>query len=152
MNAQMERAESELTQVTGENYQLARAGERLLMACHGASLAAGWWRDLKNGHNYLEEVRGNTRFGKALVAEKLCLIHSEISEGMEGHRKGKMDDKLPHRPMIEVELADAVIRIFDLAGAMQLDIGGAIGEKMAFNAVRPDHKPENRAAEGGKAY
>ena len=96
--------------------------------------------------------RTGTRFGKALVAEKLCLTHSEISEAMEGHRKGLMDDKLPHRPMIEVELADAVIRIADLAGALGLDLGGAIAEKMAFNAVRPDHKPEARAAAGGKAY
>lgn len=63
-----------------------------------------------------------------------------------------MDDKLPHRPMVEVELADAVIRIMDLAGALNLDIGGAIAEKMAFNKIRPDHKPEARLAEGGKAY
>ena len=86
------------------------------------------------------------------MAQKLCLIHSEISEAMEGHRKGLMDDKLPHRPMMEVELADAVIRIFDLAGALDFDLGGAIAEKMAFNAQRPDHKLENRVAEGGKAY
>ena len=131
---------------------LRAAGEILTQNCHGASLAAGWWRDLKNGHDYLVEVRDNTRFGKALVAEKLCLTHSEISEAMEGHRKGLMDDKLPHRPMLEVELADAVIRIADLAGALQLDLGGAIAEKMAFNQVRPDHKPEARAADGGKAY
>lgn len=97
-------------------------------------------------------MRTGTRFGKALVAEKLCLVHSEISEGMEGHRKSKMDDKLPHRSMLEVELADAVIRIFDLAGALKLNLGAALVEKMAFNAVRPDHKLENRAAEGGKAY
>lgn len=32
-----------------------------------------------------------------------------------------MDDKLPHRPMIEVELADAVIRIFDMALAYPAD-------------------------------
>jgi hypothetical protein len=71
---------------------------------------------------------------------------------MEGDRKNLMDDKLPHRPMREVELADAVIRIFDLAGAYGMDIAGAIVEKMAFNAVRPDHKIENRVAEGGKEY
>lgn len=128
------------------------AGDRLVEACHGASLAAGWWQDLKTGTDYRAEVRAGTRLGKALVAEKLCLTHSEISEAMEGHRKGLMDDKLPHRPMIEVELADAVIRIADLAGALGLDLGGAISDKMAFNAVRPDHKLEARQAEGGKAY
>jgi NTP pyrophosphatase (non-canonical NTP hydrolase) len=54
--------------------------------------------------------------------------------------------------MREVELADAVIRIFDLAGAYDMDLGGAIAEKMAFNAERADHKIENRNADGGKAY
>ena len=129
-----------------------RAGNVLQNACHGASMAAGWWQDLKTGTDYVAEVCNSTRLGKALVAEKLCLIHSEISEAMEGHRKGLMDDKLPHRSMLEVELADAVIRIADLCGAMGLDLGGAIAEKMEFNASRPDHKPEARAAMGGKAY
>jgi hypothetical protein len=32
------------------------------------------------------------------------------------------------------------------------DIPGAIAEKLAYNSVRKDHKPENRAAEGGKKY
>lgn len=80
------------------------------------------------------------------------LVVSEVSEAMEGHRKNLPDDKLPHRPMVEVELADAVIRIADLAGALGLDLGGAIAEKMAFNATRPDHKPENRKLENGKKY
>lgn len=71
---------------------------------------------------------------------------------MEGHRKGLMDDKLPHRPMIEVELADAVIRIGDLCGALGLDLGGAISEKLIYNSNRADHKLENRKAEGGKKY
>lgn len=31
-------------------------------------------------------------------------------------------------------------------------VAGAIVEKMEFNAKRADHKPENRAADGGKAY
>ena len=130
------------------------AGEVLTMVCHGASDRAGWWH-YANGAGSVDlkrEVCSGTRFGKALVAEKLALIHSEISEGMEGHRKDKMDDHLPHRSMLEVEHADAVIRIADLACALGLDLGGAIGEKLAYNASRPDHKPEARAAAGGKAY
>jgi len=86
------------------------------------------------------------------VSEKLMLVVSEVSEAMEGHRKNLMDDKLPHRKMVEVELADAVIRIADLAGALGLDLGGAIQEKMDYNAVRPDHKPENRLKPGGKQF
>jgi NTP pyrophosphatase (non-canonical NTP hydrolase) len=128
------------------------AGEHLVELCHGASERAGWWRDLRTGQDYKAEVRSGSYFGGALVAQKLCLIHSEISEAMEGHRKGLMDDKLPHRPMVEVELADAIIRCCDLAGALGLDLGGAIAEKLQFNAQRQDHKPEARAAEGGKAY
>ena len=84
------------------------------------------------------------------VATKLCLVHSEVSEALEGVRKGKMDDHLPDRPAIEVELADAAIRIFDLAGALGFDIGSAIVRKLAYNATRKDHTREARAAEGGK--
>lgn len=138
--------------------EVANAGSILAFVCHKASYGAGWWHDKASGLDLKALVRGQlpgptyTRFGKALVAEKLALIHSEVSEAMEGHRKGLMDDKLPHRSMIEVELADAMIRIGDLAGALGLDLGGAIAEKMAFNAQRPDHKPEARNAAGGKAY
>lgn len=106
---------------------------------HKHNIDAGWW---KPGDNDNPNVIGT----------KLCLIHSEVSEAMEGHRKNLMDDKLPHRPMCEVELADACIRIFDLAGALGYDLEGAIIEKRAFNAVRPDHKLEARAAAGGKTY
>lgn len=127
----------------------------IVNACHEASASAGWWGEPCETNAQPEDVRAvriGTRFGKALVAQKLMLIVSEVSEAMEGHRKGLMDDKLPHRPMLEVELADAVIRIADLAGALGLDLGGAVAEKLAFNASRPDHKPEARAAAGGKAY
>ena len=128
------------------------AGDELTHYCHKASVEAGWWKDITTGADFAAEVRNGTRLGKALVAEMLCLIHSEISEAMEGHRKGLSDDKLPHRLQIEVELADAVIRIADLAGALGLDLGGAIAEKIRFNEHRPDHRLENRAAAFGKAY
>jgi hypothetical protein len=63
-----------------------------------------------------------------------------------------MDDHLPHRPMVEVELADALIRIFDLAGGYGYDLGGAVAEKLTYNAQRADHKMSNRQATGGKKY
>lgn len=135
-----------------QDHALKSAGDELAFYCHKAAADAGWWKDLDTGADFAAEVRLGSRLGKALVAEKLCLIHSEVSEAMEGHRKGLPDDKLPHRTAIEVELADAIIRIGDLAGALGLDLGGAIAEKMEFNRVRPDHKVENRAAAGGKAY
>jgi NTP pyrophosphatase (non-canonical NTP hydrolase) len=100
-----------------------------------------WWRDLETG----QPIERN-------VGELLCLIHSEISEGLEAHRKDLMDDKLPHRKGLEVELADALIRILDLAGAHGMDIGGAYAEKCRFNMEREDHKHEARRAAGGKKF
>jgi len=80
------------------------------------------------------------------------LMVSEISEAMEGERKSLQDDKLPHRRMAEVELADALIRIFDYAGGFGYDLGGALVEKCLYNLQRADHKPEHRAADGGKKF
>jgi NTP pyrophosphatase (non-canonical NTP hydrolase) len=113
-----------------------RGWDAIQHLCYNASVKAGWWNNTNPG----------------TVPTKLCLIHSEVSEAMEGHRKDLMDDKLPHRKAIEVELADAIIRIADLAGYLELDVGGAIEEKMKFNETRPDHKPEVREAAGGKSY
>ena len=109
---------------------------------HCAAKDGGWWNDLETGEPLpLTQER---------VGDKLMLVVTEIAEAKEGYRKGLMDDHLPHRKMIEVELADAVIRIADLAGALGLDLGAAIVEKMRYNAQRADHKVENRKKEGGK--
>lgn len=108
---------------------------------HQVNVDAGWWTDLSTG---LKKERN--------VGELLMLCVSEIAEAMEGHRKNLMDDKLPHRKMFEVELSDLLIRVFDIAGAYDLDLGNAIVEKMAFNKSREDHKLENRMKEGGKKY
>lgn len=86
------------------------------------------------------------------TGELLMLITSELAEAMEGDRKNLMDDKLPHRKMFEVEIADALIRLLDLAGGMSLDLQGAYEEKMAFNRNRADHKIENRLQPNGKIY
>ena len=99
---------------------------------------AGWWDGL--GDN------------PVVVPLKLSLIHSEISEALEADRKNLMDDKLTHRQGIEVELADAIIRIADLAGFLGLDLDGAIKEKMEFNRHREDHQKEARNKENGKKY
>jgi hypothetical protein len=65
-----------------------------------------WWTNLETGDYPIER---NTN-------ELLMLVVSELAEAMEGHRKNLVDDKLPHRKMIEVELADALIRLLDIAG------------------------------------
>lgn len=107
---------------------------RIQDLCYGLSKDAGW-------HDNSREI------GTCMM-----LIVSEIAEAMEGDRKSLMDDHLPHRKMVEVELADAVIRIMDLAGREGLDLGGAVVEKLIYNQKRADHKPENRMKENGKKY
>jgi len=124
------------------NYHRLRCDITDAVECiHLLNREAGWWTDLNTG----EPLDRN-------VGELLMLVVSEIAEAMEGHRKSLPDDKLPHRPMIEVELADALIRIFDLAGGLGLDLGGALAEKLLFNRSRADHQPENRKLEHGKKY
>jgi NTP pyrophosphatase (non-canonical NTP hydrolase) len=107
--------------------------------CHEANIK--WWYDLNTGA-LLDRNKG----------EMLMLMVSEIAEAMEGERKDLMDDHLPHRKMAEVELADALIRIFDYAGAYNMDLTGAFKEKMAYNLTRKDHTKEARLAEGGKKF
>lgn len=116
---------------------------QLQSLCHTANLK--WWTDPRTGQPIDPE-------SKHLVGEKLMLIVSEISEAMEGHRKSMSDPHLPHHPSITVELADALIRIFDLAGAMQLNLAQAFVDKTLYNAARLDHTHKARMAPGGKAY
>ncbi len=100
-----------------------------------------WWEDPITG-----EKRDRNR------GELLMLVVSELSEALEGDRKDLMDDKLSHRKMFDVEIIDAMIRLFDIAGNLVPEAAEIFEEKMAYNANRADHKPENRLKIGGKKY
>lgn len=83
---------------------------------HCRNVAAGWWNDLHTG----EDMHGKRNAG-----ELLCLVHSEVSEGYDGFEGDLNDDKLPHRSMLEVELVDVLIRVFDMGGGFDLNLGAA---------------------------
>jgi hypothetical protein len=100
---------------------------------------AGWYKDPQTG----EDIQRN--FG-----EVVALMHSELSEALEAHRKNLMDSHLPYRNGIEVEFADLIIRVLDTCGALELDIAGALIEKNRYNKNRADHKLENRKNNGKK--
>lgn len=69
------------------------------------------------------------------VGEMLMLAVSELSEALEGHQKNLFDDKLPHRTMVEVELADCLIRLFDtICGIGEEFPNRIVGDLNAFGA------------------
>lgn len=88
---------------------------------HQINVEKGFWED-----------RENKNFG-----EMVALMHSELSEALEAHRKDLKDDKLTHRKGIDVELADCLIRIMDYCGAYDVPIGDIVREKINYNKSRP---------------
>lgn len=91
------------------------AAHVLMLSCHAVSAEQGQAPD---------------------VIRSLCRLHGDITYATEGHIGNLLDYALHDRPMLEVGLADAVIRIFDLAGGLDLDLAGAIAEKLDLCASR----------------
>ena len=91
---------------------------------HENAVEHGWW----------DEKRG--------FPEIIALIHSEVSEALEEYRNGRLPTEVytgnGGKPEgIPIELADAIIRIFDYCGYAGIDIDAAITQKHEFNKTRP---------------
>ena len=69
------------------------------------------------------------------IPELLCLIHSEASEALEAYRAN--DSTNPYSANFAEELADIVIRVFDMAEGLGIDIQSEILKKNSFNRSRP---------------
>jgi NTP pyrophosphatase (non-canonical NTP hydrolase) len=76
------------------------------------------------------KVKGfGTRLKEINVAEKIALIHSELSEAYEAYRHKKQNK-------FEEELTDVIQRVFHLAGIMDVDIEKVILKKLNSNKNR----------------
>jgi hypothetical protein len=102
---------------------------------HKQAVSKGWWKEPRD------------------VPHCLALIHSELSEALEEYRQSTSNDprlyygKDSKPEGVLVELADAVIRILDLAQHIAPDIsfGNVLLEKVAYNATRPHRHGGKRA-------
>lgn len=74
------------------------------------------------------------------LLHQLMLVVSELSEACEAHREGNPKCNRPNMgefSHVEEELADAVIRILQIAGEHNFRVVDAIIAKMEFNETRP---------------
>lgn len=109
---------------------------------HATARGKGWWRDQEVSTEGPDGpvVAIDRALALATVPEKLMLIVSEASEALEDFRVGKMEttrresDGKPEG--FPTELADIVIRCFDLAGALGINLEAEVLTKMAFNETR----------------
>lgn len=95
----------------------------LALACFTTAHEKGWWDDQK------QETSPALDQDKVweIVPEKLTLVHSEVSEALEDYRVAKMNttENAKGKPEgFRSEVADVVIRVFDLAGALEIDLLG----------------------------
>lgn len=128
---------------------------------HQTAIEKGWWQDqdadfldalantdeLKTMDSVIMKLRTiATRLLNHNDGEKIALMHSELSEALEGIRHSNPpSDKIPSFLAAEEECADTIIRIMDLAEKRQWRIAEAVTAKAAYNKGRT-HK------HGGKKF
>lgn len=69
--------------------------------------------------------------------EMIALLHSELSEMLEGVRKPGKDEHCPEYTKEEIEMADLLIRALDYSYGHGLRLVPALRAKFEFNEGRP---------------
>ncbi|AYQ99271.1 nucleotide pyrophosphohydrolase [Brevibacterium phage Cantare] len=113
--------------------------EALVERAHTNSAKKGFWNEFTKA-----EIKGDETALRALINEKLLLVVSEITEAMEELRSGHTPQEIykgdAGKPEgFGVEIADALIRMFDLVGGLDLPIGDIISQKMGYNSESRGH-------------
>jgi len=75
--------------------------------------------------------------GERPIPELLCLIHSEVSEALEAYRNRDNEN-------LAEELADIVIRVFDMSVGLGINIQEEVVKKHTFNLTRPYRHNDKR--------
>lgn len=83
---------------------------------HRCAVEKGWWESGRS------------------IPELLCLIHSEVSEALEAYRNSIPEGD---KGCMSEELADVVIRVFDMSERLGIDIVAAVNKKYDYNLTRP---------------
>lgn len=109
---------------------------------HQNAVKHGWWDDQKVDYRFSDDLSPSKV--ETTVPEKLMLIVTETAEAMEEYRNPDVDIRKVYyepgsaKPLgFPVELADAVIRAYDLAGALGFDLDDVIDLKHDYNKTRP---------------
>lgn len=123
----------------------------------------GWDADVAEIHGVTQDVHkiaiskgwhdatvkdADGKIHPAQILAWVALVGTELAEAVEEVRAGTepiYEGENGKPEGLAIELADVVIRVMDMAGALDLDLAGAMAIKMAWNRTRPYRHGGKRA-------
>jgi hypothetical protein len=94
--------------------------------CHFMAKRSGWWINPGDGSD-------RTETGDFNVAAMVLSIINEVTCAAHGVEIPQQDELMPEREALEVRLAGAVIRIFNLGQACGFDLTTTMWDMLALN-------------------